>query len=93
MGKACPGYIVGVLDKVCPIALRAMERTSERSGFEGGYTAEGEDAWGGSEDEGEDDVGDDVTNVCNNAIWSIGEISIKCGAQAMTPFVRPLVLK
>jgi transportin-1 len=93
VGKACPGYIVGALGKICPIALAAMERTSDRAGFAGGYTAEGEDAWGGSDDEGEDDMGDDVTNVCNNAIWSIGEISVKCGPQAMAPFVGPLVLK
>ena len=92
IAKVCPGYISGAMNQIVPAALSAMERTSERSGFSGGYTAEGEDAWG-SDDEGEDDAGDDVTNVCNNAIWSVGEISIKCGAQIMSPFVPQLVLK
>ena len=89
VGKACPGYVAGALPLIVPVALTAMERTSEAAGFAGGYTAEGDDA----DDEGICDEGDEVTNVCNNAIWSMGEIAVKVGAQAMAPFVPALVAK
>lgn len=31
-----------------------------------------------------------LTSVCNNAIWSAGEIALKCGAE-MQPFVNPML--
>ena len=85
----CPRYVTGALPHIVPAALKAMDRTSEAAGFAGGYTAEGDD----DDYEGIDDDGDEVTNVCNNSIWSVGEIAVKVGAQAIAPYVPAIVAK
>jgi hypothetical protein len=89
IGKACPQYIVQGLPQIIPECMRAMESATIASGLAGGYTAEGED----EEDDYIDADGDEVTNVCNNAIWSLGEIVLKVGPGPMQQYLGPILNK
>ena len=86
IGKACPQYIIQGLPKIIPECMRAMDNATAMSS---GYTAEGDD----DEDDYVDADGDDVTNVCNNAIWSLGEIVLKVGPGPMQSYLGPILNK
>ena len=89
IGKACPQFIVSHLPHIIPECMRAMSSATMSSALAGGYTAEGED----DEDDYVDADGDEVTNVCNNAIWCVGEIVLKVGPTPMQQFLGPILNK
>ena len=89
VAKACPQYIIQGLASIVPECMKGMEQCTASSGMAGGYTAEGDD----EDDDYVDADGDDVTNVCNNAIWSVGEIVMKVGPGPMQQFLGPILNK
>ena len=78
LGKACPQFIIQLLPKIIPECMRAMDNATAS-----GYTAEGD----------ENINGDNVTNVCNNAIWSLGEIVIKVGPGPIQSYLGRILNK
>ena len=77
VAKACPQYIIQGLASIVPECMKGMEQC-----FGDECVVDADDA-----------DGDDVTNVCNNAIWSVGEIVMKVGPGHMQHFLGPILNK